>query len=643
MNGTWVYDEENFPNLFLIKFKNIHTKVQKTFRIFGTEENPFSDENEILDIIHFVRKEVKWLIGYNNQRYDNLILNYILKNGEDMYITDSPLEICRKLNELSHRIIQTENHFNDVELGELYNRGNLYKSIDLIRVCFEKIQRKSLKQVAVLLKHPIIQDLPLNPDAIVKVNELRMVDFYCANDVEITEKLFFMVKDLIQLRLDIGLAYGVNVLNSTKTGIADALLTKLYAQETKQEKEDFINNRTYRSEVKLKEIIDPKIRFETRKLEDFLNKLKNLSIKSGEDFVHNIELNGLRIDTGKGGLHSVDLPGKFFSNDVSTLYDCDVNSFYPRCIANLKIKPQHIDDCFPKLVGKLADDRVKDKKEGRKTQAEAKKIVINSGTFGRLGFENGWLYDEQAMFATTINCQLYLLVLIEKLIINGIKVISVNTDGILCEVLKSHEDCYFNLCKDWENKYNFTFEYTKYSMYVRTNVNSYLAVGQDGKIKQKNEFLTSLDLTKGSKTPKIIALALNEYFLNGNLPKQSIPLHNDIYDFCMSQKIDTDKYIPQLYSIKKNQIDIQNLQKTTRYYISTSGGTLVKKKFVFTEDEKKKNTNPLQQMFKGEKVTVFNNFIEPKSFSEYNVDYSYYIAQTQKIIDSIEKKENLLF
>jgi DNA polymerase elongation subunit (family B) len=63
------------------------------------------------------------------------------------------------------------------------------------------------------------------------------------------------------------------------------------------------------------------------------------------------------------------------------------------------------------------------KKVGKDTEAYVLKILVNS-VFGKTLFEHHWLYDPLVGLRVTINGQLYMLMLIEKLTLAGFKVIS---------------------------------------------------------------------------------------------------------------------------------------------------------------------------------------------------------------------------
>ena len=86
--------------------------------------------------------------------------------------------------------------------------------------------------------------------------------------------------------------------------------------------------------------------------------------------------------------------------------------------------------------------------------------------------------------------------------------------------------------------------------------------------------------------------------------------------------------------IENNREKIDILQKTVRYYISKSGGTLYK------VDE---NANKKIAYCVNRNQKIFNTYIEYNDFSLYDIDYGYYISETQKIIDLIISPQLTLF
>ena len=79
-------------------------------------------------------------------------------------------------------------------------------------------------------------------------------------------------------------------------------------------------------------------------------------------------------------------------------------------------------------------------------------------------------------------------------------------------------------------------------------------------------------------------------------------------------------------------IRLKNNKKNVRYYISNKGSTFIK----HYEDESTEVIN------KGYQVTVFNNYVE-KNMEDYDLNYSYYIKETNKIINTIVTNQMQLF
>ena len=68
--------------------------------------------------------------------------------------------------------------------------------------------------------------------------------------------------------------------------------------------------------------------------------------------------------------------------------------------------------------------------------------------YGAFRDSNDFLYDPYCTYRTTINLQLCLIMLIEELELNGINVVSANTDGIVCKIPYHLEDTYYTVTKN---------------------------------------------------------------------------------------------------------------------------------------------------------------------------------------------------
>jgi len=631
-NG-FCYDIEIYSNFFCITFINSNNTF--TFEISERK-------NEYLDLIEFIIKNVKVLIGYNNDKYDDYILGFLKKNYESFKNKDYD-SICNLLFDVSQNIIRYYNNRPEDKEERLVlekvvrglKRYNQFQSIDLMKVYNI---HKSLKLVAVSLKWYNIQDLPYKFDLPLDNNNIQVVIDYNKNDVLITYELLKNLHNEIILRYNLSLLYNVNVLSESDSGVCNILISKMYKEKSKTD--NFLEKRSYKRTIDLQNCIFKDVKFKSKEFNQLLENVKSISItktKDGFDFKkHKVTYKNKTYTIGVGGLHSEDYGNIYEQKENLFIIDSDVTSYYPSIMILRKIKPRHLDNCFTDILNELTTERIEAKKLGDKTKADGLKIVINS-IFGKLGYEGFFLYDDEAMFKVTLNGQFYLLMLIEMLSEKGFEVISANTDGVITLVPKDKLEIYNGICKEWESKLGFNLEYTYYKKYVRRDVNNYLALDLKDSIKSKGCFVDKIDYRKGYDSP-VISIALKEYFVNGKSIDSTIRNHKDIYDFCIAQKIGSQ------YEV---YFDNKPLQRSVRYYVSLNGKKLIKTKTVKKEsvnlvddliEEKEKESSG--ELVAGKLITLINQF---ENKEDYKIDYNYYIKEANKIIKEVRKEIDVLW
>ena len=99
--------------------------------------------------------------------------------------------------------------------------------------------QKSLKLVAVNLKWPKIQDLPIKWNNAIEDHHLQLLHDYNLNDVEITEALHNKLLPEIKVRAETEKLYHVNLISESDSGMANRLMEKFYSEATDQIKKDF--------------------------------------------------------------------------------------------------------------------------------------------------------------------------------------------------------------------------------------------------------------------------------------------------------------------------------------------------------------------------------------------------------------------
>jgi hypothetical protein len=282
---------------------------------------------------------------------------------------------------------------------------------------------------------------------------------------------------------------------------------------------------------------------------------------------------------------------------------------------------------------------IKYRNEGDKDIIAGFKEAANA-SYGNSNSMYSWLYDPKYTITTTLNGQLMLTMLAEDLMdIKDLKMIQCNTDGLTALVPRNKVDEFNSKCSDWENKTQLILEHAEYSKIIIRDVNNYIAVYTNGKYKCKGAFeFENIPLHK-NKSHNIIPIAVFNYFVKGISPEITIKNHTNIFDFCAGVKAkkspERGKSWFELHYIQNGEKVVQKLSKTVRYYISNTDKTLIKNSesghSEFVEAPIKNRNNK-----KFVTVQYFNKAFYPKDFSEYNVDYQYYIMEVNKRISQIE-------
>ncbi|MCK9429962.1 MAG: hypothetical protein M0R17_08150 [Candidatus Omnitrophica bacterium] len=608
------------------------------------------DQYDAVEFFEFM-KDIKLLIGFNSIKFDDLLVMkmYIMK---DVVLEPSThWWAIERMKMLSDEIIGNKDiNYKWID-EDLKKFKQWWTSIDLLMSLFETIARKSLKQAAINIKWYRIEDLPLKPDSNVNIDQFSKIFDYNMNDVLITRALHLKKKSEFELRINIGAKYGVNVLTSNRSTIADKLMGKFYSEYTGLKYFQFKDLRTYRSVINFGEILNPRINFITPSLKRAYEEIMNTDFHVDKKYLKKIIFHEKGYNIRTGGLHSIDRPGRFEVDATNKfLRDADVSSYYPSLVYNEGVCPAHLARlAFLSIVLMIKNDRLKYKDDAKlfkslaryaeakdaKTGADALKIVANSGLFGKMGYD-GWLLDLKAMYQVTLNGQLYLMMLIEQLEESGIEVISANTDGIIAKFDKTKLQNYNDITTAWQAYTQLQLEFTDYIKYVRTSVNSYIAIKKEwlehpemeDVIKRKDEFITEVELSKGFNAP-IVAIAIDKLIVN-NIPiEQTIRNHTDIYDYCISVKTG-DVYDKQLHTIQNGELDVMMLSKNLRYFVSNKGGTLLKHK---TDNN---NVDKYANMIKGVLITPFNDYFRVDNMNEYDINYQYYIKRATDLLLKIE-------
>lgn len=641
-----------------------------------------SDKGEIIQIP--VRTD---LFGFNNQGYDDLMIKGFLMHFNRF---DNTKALITYLYNLSKKIISLQSDkdafYNDKEIELLRGYKLPYITVDVqqiyglhsagVNIDKDTGERnkygKSLKQTSINLKWHELLDFTLPPideeeadiywrkkeqyrglsleqisilnpndfDRYVLPKYIEPMLYYNKNDVFLVCEIVRQKPDEVKLRYSITNAFKVNVLCSARANIADKLTIKFYSDMSGLKKDKFINGRTERTKLSFNKIIFPHIAFKTKQLQDFLEEIKNVVIyhTNKDSFSRELDFYGTKYTIATGGIHSQDLPRECVSDDKYVYLHHDYTSYYPSIMISYEIFPKHLNkNAFIKMVSFLKNTRVKCKhtpdSEGfvmtgvpNKIGAEALKIVINA-IYGKLGSELFFLYDRFAQMQVTINGQLMTMTLIEELELNGIHVISANTDGIVIKLPRDKFELYKDITNRWNEFNKMGADYEIYDRIVSRDVNNYFDIQNDGAIEYKGAFDPKQylkELKKGYDMP-VVAKAVFEYFTNNTPVMDTLRNHTDILDFCKTQNV--GKQFDVIYKkVIDGEIRTIKSQRHVRFYVSHSGVIIQKQN---------RNDNSCSNLAGGKPVVILNS-LDDKPIEERNIDYKYYLEEAYKMIDPIK-------
>lgn len=164
-----------------------------------------------------------------------------------------------------------------------------------------------------------------------------------------------------------------------------------------------------------------------------------------------------------------------------------------------------------------------------KVEVATKKLLCN-GTFGKLGSPYSSFYSPDLMLAVTITGQLHLLSLIYSLEFHPeVRVLSANTDGIMVQYPIRYREKLLRRVAANAERTGFEYEETQYKSVSMKDVNNYLAITTDGKVKRKGLY-ASTSLMK-NPTNMVCSNMAVDYLKDGVHPSVAIEKYTDIRDF----------------------------------------------------------------------------------------------------------------
>lgn len=489
------YDCEVFAHNWLVTFKDKETGIYTCIW----------DDNEALKAC---LDDEAIYIGFNSKHYDSYIIKAIaygyspqeIKQVNDFIINGGQGWQCPLLDFFFK--------FNNVDIRDDTQMGLSLKAI-------EGHLGISVKESSV----PFDIDRPLTPE------EKAETEFYCKHDVDTAERLIDIRKDYLKNKINLGRLAGLDEVKAM--GMTNAKLT---AAMLKAQKKPHDDERKYVYPDNLrKEFIPPEVFA-------FFDKMYDLSISDSELFKGklNLMIGECPVTLGYGGIHGA-IPNFFWEESEDRgIWNEDVGSYYPHLCTINGYTSRNIPS--PQIYEDILERRMQAKAAGDKSTANALKLVCNT-TYGCLLNQYNDLFDPLMGRSVCISGQLYLLELAEHCYqeIESLRIVQLNTDGIMVECDKKDYNTLTEICKEWQSRTGFDLEEDTVVKIAQKDVNNYVEVQPGGKSKAKGGYLVKGIAPAGAfninNSCVVVATALKEFFVKGIPVEDTINNCEDIFQF----------------------------------------------------------------------------------------------------------------
>lgn len=468
-----VYDFEVFRYDFMICWLDL--KTRKFHHIVN-------DKEAVKKMYQYYKNDV-W-IGYNSRNYDQWILKAILCDFEPWEMNDWLINKERKGFEFSR----------------------LLSNFPLINYdC--SVGFRSLKELEAFMGHDIREtSVPFDINRPLTDLEIKETLKYCKHDVWEAFEVFVQTQE--EWESHVGL-------------VEEFKLPLTYLSKTKAQLSAIILG-AERPSIEWKDEFDIRFpdtinlgRYEWVKdyYTDWANNAKN-SDDPYKNLTIDTTIGGIPTTYGAGGLHGAK------KNYIGTGFFlmADVGSFYPAEMIEYDFLSRNVKN---KAKFKIMRDERIVMKTNKDPRQKPRKIVLNS-TFGASKDKYNALYDPLMANNVCIGGQLLLTDLIDKLE-GKCEMIQYNTDGILVRLFnEADKKSIINICNEWSKRTRMELEFDDYVKVFQKDVNNYILVDKNGKLKCKGAYvkkLSSLD----NDLP-IVNKAIVDYFVN------SIPVEKTIHE-----------------------------------------------------------------------------------------------------------------
>lgn len=537
IDNLFIFDCEVFAFDWLFIFKNKATK----------ERTVIWNDNEA--VIEFMRQE-PLLAGFNNKHYDQFILKAVL--------CDFVPEEIKRVNDF----IILGGH-EGWELPELRDCGVYFDQYDLMDDCQQGL---SLKAIEAHLGMDIRETtVSFDLDRPLTEQERQEVEFYCNHDIDATDELDDLRQGYLSSKLTLGKEKGIYPAKALY--MTNAKLTAAYLDAQQKPHDD---EREYQYPEKLMRQYIPQEVF------DFFDQLRDPSISDVELFggrdAHGRKIKGKKWNfmlgdcacvIGFGGIHGAIPCYREEATETRSIRNMDAASYYPHQMILNGYCSRNIPSS--EVYAATIERRVKAKKAGDKATANALKLVLNT-TYGAMLNKYNDLYDPLMGRSVCISGQLQLLEMSIHLMQEcpTLKIIQLNTDGIMVSLDNEDLPQYEAITQEWQDRTGFELEEDLIKLICQKDVNNYVEMPFEGDPKIKGGVLTRGIAPAGAfninNNACVVATAVKDYLAYGTPVEDTIMGCERLLDFQLIAKAGS-KYGDALHEIGGEMVPIQRVNR----------------------------------------------------------------------------------
>ena len=488
-------------------------------------------------------------IGYNIKRYDNVILSGVAKGFTP-----------HQLSVLSECVINEDAKYKDAEHEKIaqfaYERYTNFIYQDML-----DDNVGSLKDKEACMQLDIRETtVPFDKTDLTEEDKAEIIS-YCKHDVWSSMQFYKLVlKPFVATKLLVGRVFNIPMDVCYKSTNAQLSAKALNAVKSKFSDAE-------RIDITIPDGLKDYIRYSLP-----AHIVNRICVSKDK---YEVQLFGNDVVYANGGIHSV--PIRPFglkktegftiiaeANDEWALVNADAASFYPATMINWhglsravkhpekfaemyheRLDFKKIIEPFEDKYGKHSELAPKEEYEHYKyckETSQAYKLILNT-TYGASGNKYLALYDP---YMTTYTCRLGQLILTSlanniynQIGRNNVTILQTNTDGILCYIRREYIDMLKNIADAFTDVTHIMIEFEEEQKIWQRDVNNYIMLKKNGKIKSKGGFFVTDMIQPGYNRVRpldcyVCRDAIKNYLLEGKDIITHIYNENDISKFVIT-------------------------------------------------------------------------------------------------------------